>query len=94
MDDAGGCFEIVVLPPDRGGGPSEAGLAGQVGTFLFVVVFGLLFDCFCTAFRLLFDCFSIGFRLLFDCCEYRSRQNHFGRCTHTCFFFIIISVFL
>jgi hypothetical protein len=57
MDDAGGCFEIVVLPPDRGGGPSEAGLAGQVGTFLFVVVFGLLFDCFCTAFRLVFGCF-------------------------------------
>ena len=32
MDDAGGCFEIVVLPTDRGGGSSEAGLAGQVRT--------------------------------------------------------------
>ena len=65
MDDAGGCFEIVVLPSDRGGGPSEAGLAGQVGTFLLWL--WLFLVCCSTVFVLLFDWFSIAFRLLFGC---------------------------
>jgi hypothetical protein len=65
MDDAGGCFEIVVLPPDRGGGPSEAGLAGQVGTFLLWL--WLFLVCCSTVFVLLLVCCSTAFVLLFGC---------------------------